>query len=101
MANLVRWQEESEVAVWWGDTDKTHDELTEKWMRRTGALGSDYDRNTDRYIIVVDGHDIGHVQSYALRHYRNTLLRLAFRMLVVSIFLLAKPSGEIGVLELR
>jgi len=67
--NLVRWQEGPEVAVWWGDTDKTTAQLTEKWLRRTDPTRSDYDPNTVRYIIVVDGHDIGHIQSYDLRHY--------------------------------
>lgn len=69
MPNLVRWQRESEVALWWGEQDKSEDEITAKWVRRTGGAGSDYDRNTSRYVIVVDGHDIGHIQSYDLQHY--------------------------------
>jgi RimJ/RimL family protein N-acetyltransferase len=67
--NLVRWQGEVGVAVWWGEQDKYQDEITAKWVRRTGGAGDDYDRNTSRYIIVVDGNDIGHIQSYELRHY--------------------------------
>ncbi len=69
MPNLVRWQRESEVAVWWGEADKSEDEVRAKWVSRTGGSGSDYDRNTSRYIIVVDGLDIGHIQSYDLQHY--------------------------------
>lgn len=71
MPNLVRWQREAEVAVWWGEQHKTEDEITAKWVRRTGGAGSDYDRNTIRYVIVVDGEDIGHIQSYEFRHYAD------------------------------
>jgi RimJ/RimL family protein N-acetyltransferase len=55
--------------VWWGEQDKSEAEITAKWMRRADGSGSDYDRNTSRYVIVVDGHDIGHIQNYDLKHY--------------------------------
>ena len=69
MPNLVRWQREAEVAIWWGEADKSEDEIAAKWLRRAEGSGSDYDRNTIRYVIVVDGNDIGLIQSYDLRHY--------------------------------
>ena len=69
--NLVRWQRDPDVEIWWGDKDKTDEDLFEKWRTRAEQTGTDYDLNTDRYIIVVDGHDIGHIQGYELRHYTD------------------------------
>lgn len=67
--NLVRWQREPEVAVWWGDDDKTEDDLILKWSVRAEGTGTPYDTNTRRFIIVVDGTDVGHIQTYDLRDY--------------------------------
>lgn len=60
--NMVRWLREPQVARWYWDSNrKTEDELREKWQKR--ASGED-DEPTDRYIIVVDGQDIGEIQVY-------------------------------------
>lgn len=67
--NLVRWQREAEVAVWWGDDDKTDDDLIAKWTGRASGTGTPYEMNTRRFIIVVDGTDIGEIQAYDLRDY--------------------------------
>ena len=69
VANLVRWQREPEVAVWWGDENFSDDELMAKWTGRAEGTGTPYEMNTRRFIIVVDGIDIGHIQAYDLRDY--------------------------------
>jgi aminoglycoside 6'-N-acetyltransferase len=67
--NLVRWQSEPEVAIWWGEADISEDELTSKWTARANGTGAPYEMKTQRFIIVVDGHDIGHIQAYDLWDY--------------------------------
>jgi aminoglycoside 6'-N-acetyltransferase len=67
--NLVRWQREPEVAIWWSDDDKTHDELTAKWTGPAEGTGTAYEMKTRRFIIVVDGAEICHIQTYDLRDY--------------------------------
>ena len=69
MSNLVRWQLDAEVSPWWGELDKSEAEITAKWERRAAGTDSDYKARTDRFIIVVDGEDIGEIQSYDLRNY--------------------------------
>ena len=61
--NLVRWQREAEVAIWWGQDDKTEEELVDKWVGRTSGTGTPYEMNTRRFVIVVDGTDIGEIQA--------------------------------------
>lgn len=67
--NLVRWQREPGVAVWWGDNDKTEEELVAKWVGRTSGNGTPHELKTRRFIIVVNDTDIGEVQAYDLRDY--------------------------------
>ena len=67
--NLVRWQREPDVAVWWGDDHRSDAELTEKWSIRASGTGTPHEMNTRRFIIVVDDTDIGLIQSYDLRDY--------------------------------
>lgn len=60
---MVRWLREPEVARWYWDSNRlTEAQLTEKWESRA----SEPDGKTDRYIIVVDGEDIGEIQVYDL-----------------------------------
>jgi len=69
VANLVRWQLDPEIVPWWGEANKTEEQITTKWELRASGEGPDRDPNTSRFIIVVDGEDIGEIQSYDLRHY--------------------------------
>ncbi len=56
---MVRWLREPEVARWYWDSNrKTEEELTAKWEQRT----TKGDGVTDRYVIVVNGQDIGEIQ---------------------------------------
>ncbi len=64
--NMVRWLREPEVSRWYWDSQrKTEAELTEKWRKRVAGEDDD-DEDTDRYVIVVDGQDIGEIQVYDL-----------------------------------
>ncbi len=64
--NLVRWQSEEEVAAWWWDhQDEPRDKLIGEWV----ANLFDPTDETARYVISVDGHDIGEIQDYKLADY--------------------------------
>jgi len=67
--NLVRWQRDPEVAVWWGDDEKSDAELLAKWQKRADETDPAHDRFTDHFVIVVNGEDIGCIQGYDLKHY--------------------------------
>ena len=57
--NLVRWTRDEEVARWyWDVVDLTDSELVQKWTERATQT----DGRTDRYIVEVDGQDIGEIQ---------------------------------------
>ena len=62
---IVCWLRDPEVGQWWVLRGQSDDELIEEW--RGKAAGSD--DKTDRYIIVVDGTDIGAVQTYRTADY--------------------------------
>lgn len=67
--NLVRWQRDPEVAVWWGDNEKSDAELLAKWQKRADETDPEHDRHTDHFVVVVNDEDIGCIQGYELRHY--------------------------------
>ena len=56
---IVRWLREEEVTRWWWDiAGKSDEELADEWT--TKALN--IEQKEFRYIIVVDGNEIGNVQ---------------------------------------
>jgi len=64
--NLVRWQRDAEVARWyWDVVDLSDGELKRKWTE----IAKKTESKTDRFIIVVNGHDIGEIQVANLRDY--------------------------------
>ena len=67
--NLVRWQRDAEVARWyWDVADLPDGELKRKWTE----IAKKTESKTDRFIIVVNGHDIGEIQVANLRDYPET-----------------------------
>ena len=66
MSNLVRWQRDAEVARWyWDVVDLSDEQLKRKWTE----IAKKTESKTDRFIIVVNGHDIGEIQVANLRDY--------------------------------
>jgi aminoglycoside 6'-N-acetyltransferase len=61
--NLVRWQSDDEVAEWYWDLrDEPEEVLIQSWVERVTGSGD----KANRYIITVDGEDIGEIQDYLL-----------------------------------
>jgi aminoglycoside 6'-N-acetyltransferase len=68
--NLVRWQLDPEVAVWWDHPGvETEESLQKKWLSRAEGTSTPDELQTRPFIIVVDDTDIGYIQAYELRHY--------------------------------
>ena len=63
---IVRWLRDPDVERWWWDVgEKSDEELTEQWTRRAVSPSG----RTDRYVIVVDGVDLGIIQTAVLDAY--------------------------------
>ena len=63
---IVRWLREEDVTRWWWDiAGKSDEELADEWT--TKALN--IEQKEFRYIIVVDGNEIGNIQVTVLKNY--------------------------------
>jgi aminoglycoside 6'-N-acetyltransferase len=70
--NLVRWQLDPEVAVWWDHPGvETEESVQKKWLNRAEGTGTCSEMKTRPFIIVVDDTDIGYIQAYELRDYSD------------------------------
>jgi len=63
--NVVRWQQEEEVAFWWHEIDTPEEEIRSKWEPRSRGG----DQKTRVFIISVDATDIGLIQTYSFADY--------------------------------
>ena len=63
LPNLIRWQSEGEVAMWYWDLqEEPKDVLIQRWAEKVTST----DDVTDRYVINVNGQDIGEIQDYVV-----------------------------------
>ncbi len=89
VTNLVRWQRDPDVTRWyWNVPGQTDEELTRKWTRRASGVDTSDDSKTDRFIIVVDGSDIGEIQVARLDDYPSVAVEVGIPNAVsVDIFI--------------